>query len=232
MKILFLSDLHLGSPLSDCDREIINLINNPKYDLIYLVGDIIDEWEDSVENIVESHRDLMDTIKNSPNRVKIVVGNHDPDIVRMSSIFDVNSVADKFVIDDIMVIHGHQFDYKIKDYLWFYHLVFPIHWVLERLGINFKGFFAELFHSIAAKRDKKYYDDLVLDIEKEAVRKYNDFRAIVMGHTHLAKITDGQTIYINCGSMTYQKTYVDYDGETFFLRGIKNNVIYDQSETA
>ena len=225
MSILLLSDLHLGSPLSDCDKEIINLINNPKFELIYIVGDLIDEWEANPIKIVGDHQDLIDTIKNSPDRVKIVMGNHDPDIVFMSSLFEGNGVADHFSVEGIMIIHGHQFDYMVKNYEWMYRLVFPIHWVLERLGINVKGFLAEVIHSIAAKKQKKYYDDLVMAIEKEAVKEYGMFQHVVMGHTHLGKIADGDTTYVNCGSMTHDKTYVEYDEGVFYLKGVKDNVV-------
>ena len=66
-------------------------------------------------------------------------------------------------------------------------------------------------------RDKKYYNDLILDVEKNAVEKY---KHVVMGHTHFPKInkTDQHT-YVNCGDWIHHGTYVEYDGINFYLRG-------------
>ena len=93
---------------------------------------------------------------------------------------------------------------------------FPIHWFLERIGVNIKGYLRELFHSISAKKQHKHYNDIVSDIEKEAVKKYSDYSILIMGHTHLSKrVYISKPIYINTGSLIHDPCCIEYDNGIF-----------------
>ena len=228
MKILFLSDLHLGSPLFESENEILSLLEG-EYDKIFLVGDIIDIWESNLVCIVCDNQNLLKKI-NTLNNVVIIKGNHDPDIVGLESVFYKKYISDSFELNmdgkSVLIIHGDEFDWLVTRYSWLAKLLFPIHWFLERFGVNLKGWFRDLFCSISSKRDKKYYNELILEMEKELFNKYkNIYDCIVVGHTHLPKIIqeDGFT-YVNCGDWVHNRTYVIYEDGQFKLRGEENVV--------
>ncbi len=228
MKILFLSDLHLGSPLFKSEDKILSLLEE-EYDKIIFVGDIIDVWENNLVCIVCHNQDLLKKI-NSLNNVIIVKGNHDPDLHSLESVFYKKYINDSFELEldgkRILIIHGDEFDRLVTKYSWLAKLLFPIHWFLERFGINLKGWFRELYCSISSKRDKKYYNELVLNMEKELFNKYKDlYDCVVVGHTHLPKIIQEDNFtYVNCGDWVHNKTYVIYKDGQFIMRGEENVV--------
>jgi len=226
---LYLSDLHLGNPLFKDENTILKLLNEPKYNRIVILGDIIDTWEAPVESIRKKYDHLINQInlraKQGP--VLIIRGNHDPDILVMHSIFDMCRIFESLREGSTIFIHGHEFDELITKHYWLAKLIFPIRWLLERLGVNLLAYVRNLYHSIAAKRQNKKYNDLVIDIEKQAVSKYEkDFDYLVMGHTHLPKIVlrdsdpkePRKCDYINVGDWIHNRTYVERDGDKFKLR--------------
>jgi len=223
MRILFLSDLHLGSPLFESEDKVLSLLEE-EYDKIILVGDIIDIWESGLLSIIADNQILLKKINELEN-VIVIKGNHDPNIPTLESVFYGKYVNDmySFKVDGklILVIHGDEFDWLVTKHSWLAKLLFPIHWILERFGINLKGWFRDLFCSISSKRDKKYYNELVLDMEKELFNKYKGFYdCIVVGHTHLPKIIEENNfIYVNCGDWVHNKTYIVYENGKFILKG-------------
>lgn len=223
MKKLFISDLHLGSPLFRKGYQLIQLFNCSNYKEIYIIGDVIDTWEDSVDNIIEQHRLLILAINNSPAKVFIIRGNHDPDINKLKFIFHSCEVVDRMEVNfgdtKVIMIHGDEFDDVVIKYSWVAKIWFPFHWILERFGINIKGYLRELFHSISKKKDHKHYNDIITEIEKRAVKKYKAYSIIIMGHTHLAKMVYTSTpIYLNTGSMLIDSSCIEYDNGIFTKR--------------
>jgi UDP-2,3-diacylglucosamine hydrolase len=220
-KFLYISDLHLGSPLFESIDQIISLLNGD-YTLIFIVGDIIDTWEDDVEHIIGKYHRLITKI-NELDNVIIIKGNHDPSLESLESIFPGKQVLMEYEFhcgnDMGIIVHGDEFDSLVTKYSWLTKILAPIHWVLERVGINLKAYFRELFYSIANKRNKDYYKDLVFDIEHSLVEKYgHEYKYIVIGHTHLPKIEDiNGCIYINCGDWVHNKTYVTLENGVFTL---------------
>ena len=219
MKLLFISDLHLGSPLFQAESKLLSLLSD-SYDRVFILGDILDVWEADLESIVESNKRIINKI-NELDNVVIVRGNHDPSIYKLSSIFNnaMVSRAYRYSVDGkiMIMIHGDECDDLIVKYSWLAKLLFPIHWVCERFGINLKGFFRTLYYSVAMKVDKKYYNDLVLDIEKDLVSKYKDkCDYLIAGHIHVPKIVEKSNItYINCGDWVYNETYIIYEDGVF-----------------
>jgi len=224
MKILFLSDFHLGSPLFKSENEIFSLLNDD-YDVVFLLGDTIDTWEDDLWSIVTKNNMLLRKLNSLPNLI-IIKGNHDPDLDDLSRVFPAKEVVWSYEFEDNgkkgIVVHGDEFDHMVTKYSWIARLLWPINWLLERVGINIKAFFRETYHSLAAKREKKYYNDLVLTVEKEIVNKYKDkYDYIVIGHTHLPKlIVQDDYVYVNCGDWIHNQTYVIYEDGNFELMEI------------
>lgn len=202
-----LSDIHLGSPLFKHDKELINLITNEAYDRIYMVGDVIDVWERSLKSIIKKHKDLIDAINSFSGKLIFIGGNHDPKINTVLKVFPKAYFYASIHVDRIgkklfAFLHGHHFD----KHQWMYVFTFPIHWVLERFGIDLSSVLRSLF------LDK---DKPVKNIEEDPVRIYGStYDVIVMGHTHIRKILNLEScILVNCGSMTHKPGAVEYNSE-------------------
>jgi UDP-2,3-diacylglucosamine pyrophosphatase LpxH len=198
MKLLFLSDFHLGSPLFESNNDVMSLLDRD-YDMIFLIGDTIDTWEDNVWDIVNDNRVLIDKLNSIANLI-VIKGNHDPDMNILKTIFPEKTVASEFSLSIdgrlCIVVHGDEFDELVYKYSWVAKLLHPIQWICERIfKINLKGYFRELV---------------------EAYKK--DYQCIVIGHTHLPKlIKRDDFIYANCGDWVYNKTYVTYENGKFGL---------------
>lgn len=223
---LYLSDLHLGNPLFKDEAMILKLLNDVKYDKIVILGDIIDIWEAPVDTIKSQYGDLINQInlraKQGP--VLIVRGNHDPNTLIMNSMFDMCRIFEYLRDNDTLFLHGHEFDQLITKHFWIAKLIYPVRWFLERLGVNLLAYTRNLYHSVAAKRQGKKYNSLVLDMEKHAVAKYEkDCNYLIMGHTHLPKIVlrnsdpdePRECDYINTGDWIHNRTYVEREGNKF-----------------
>lgn len=222
MKILFISDLHLGSPLFKSDDTIIRLLGDSSYDKIVILGDIIDTWEGTTERIVRRNKNIIKKI-NELSNVVIVKGNHDPSFEVLSEIFPNSYCVEHFephMEDDILITHGDDFDKLVTDYSFFAKMVFPVQWLFSRLGINPKAKIRNTLHSIACHREKKYYNDLVTDVEEHLVDKYKyHCKYLVAGHTHLPKLVNtGDITYVNCGDWVHNRTYAEYIDGIFTIR--------------
>lgn len=236
MNYLIISDLHIGSPLFTKKKEVMELVNSEIYDKIIVNGDIIDTWETWV-SISSKHPivKLLNTISNmTPIRKVIIVrGNHDPKFDELKSIFRCCEVVESYTFkldndDECIVMHGHQFNDIIRTYDNVAKMMFPIQWIFERLNINISLGLRELYHSIAAKIQHKYYNDLILDIEKTAVNKYKDkYKYIFLGHTHFPKlVTSKETTYVNSGDFIHNNTYVEIIGGVISINTLEeNNVV-------
>jgi len=221
MKTLVISDIHLGSPLVDRKLELMNLMKLNKYDTIVLNGDIFDIWEKSFNKILIENLDFVKLLHrlSKEKTVYFIVGNHDPYIIEIEKLFPNMKVLRELKIDDILIIHGHEFDDLVTKYSWFAKLLFVPNWISERLfHINMKAWFRELFYSIANKKGKKYYSELVGDIEREAREHYkNRCRYLIMGHTHNPKRVDEDNFsYINCGDIIHNKVCLEFDDNKKF----------------
>jgi UDP-2,3-diacylglucosamine pyrophosphatase LpxH len=222
MKVLMMSDFHLGSPLFNSKDRIISLLNKEHYDRIFLIGDLIDTWEDAVDDIVVANSEIINEINKFDN-ITIIRGNHDPSKEDLKNIFYSCDVFDscELYMDDkkALITHGYEFDDMVMKYSWAAKTVYPIHWISERFNMNLKGRVRELYCSVASKRNEPYYKDLVLSMEKALVDRYGSrYDYIIVGHTHLPKITGMEgCLYINCGDWIHNKTCVLYKNGMFTL---------------
>lgn len=222
MKTLVISDIHFGSPLLDKKIEIMDLMKSDEYDTIVLNGDIFDIWEDQFEDIILKNFDFVELMHklSIDKTMYFIMGNHDPYISEIKKMFPDILVLNELLIDeDILIVHGDQFDNLVTKYSWFAKLAFIPNWLCQRIfHYNLKASFRELFYSISNKKDKPYYNKLVTNIEKEAVEYYKDkCKYLIMGHTHTPKIVEEkECIYINCGDMIHNKVCLEYDEEKNF----------------
>ena len=223
MRYLFISDFHLGSPLFSHEYELTNILTD-NYDRVFLVGDILDIQEDSLDRISVIYRELIDTI-NSLKNVTILKGNHDPSIDVLRTMFPKAIVSNKRIEPFGIVFHGDEFDKFLGTFL--YKPSFLLFYMLERVGINIKMIARRTCAHILSFVNVKPIDSLLFHYEKEAVNQYcGYFKNIIMGHSHMPKIVHmGRNKYtgckyINCGDWICNKTYVEYTDGEFKLLGV------------
>lgn len=230
MRILFLSDIHLGSPLFKGEDMIESLLYDT-YNYVIINGDILDTWEAPLSVLIRNNEAFINRL-NEIEKLVIVRGNHDPSINELRIAFpDAALVSECLTIEDgdfrIKVRHGHEYDDLILKHYWLAKMFFPFQWVSSRFGVNLKGWIRDLLHSIAVKKHDPQYGDLIYDIEKRAVKEAMEegCHSVVLGHTHMPKITLGECIYVNIGDWISHTTYVVYDNGEFYLRGMRNELV-------
>lgn len=212
MKI-FISDLHISSPLFKKDKEIINLINTKEVEEVFILGDILDTWEEDPYRTMENKKDFIYEI-NQCDKIKVMlIGNHDPEINIMKEIFTNTIVTDKYDIElfgkKVNIVHGHEFDIS-NSYLKYF---FFLHYIGERLGMNIKGYARNIYYNNLLKKTGLTNDSIVIDIEKKLVARYTSVVDLVIcGHTHIPKIVKTDSIiYANCGSCISEPSYIRAD---------------------
>lgn len=233
MKILILSDIHLGNPLFNDHHRLNNLLESEEFDSLVLNGDILDVWEKSLFDIVDENEEFIWLINGLSEKMDViyVIGNHDPSREDLVELFPNVKVVEEYIFDKKTIFtHGQIYDEFIIDHSKWARFLYCIQWVFERVGINLQACCRNTLHSIAMKREKKYYNDLVFDIENEATvsnmeRGYNN---IVLGHTHLPKLVDNyhDVIYVNSGDWIHNRTYAEYntDDNKFTIYGVDGEI--------
>ena len=226
MKKLFLSDIHLGCPFFKHKDFLISLLSDSSYDSIYFIGDIFDIWEMPIDNIFIEYQEIIEALKYRSKDIIFIKGNHDPEKLIIKSFLPTINIYDFsiLIVNNLkyLIFHGHEYDDIIVNYSWVAKFLFRFQWVLERVGINIKAWLRNLYYSVASKRGKYYYNDLVLGIEQEIVRdKIEKYDGVIVGHTHFPKIwNNGLFNYINCGDWIHNYTYVELIDNEFHLRYI------------
>lgn len=192
---LFISDFHIGSSLFDKEKEnkIIDLFNRKEITEIYLLGDIIDRFENNTQNIIKNNKRIIDFINNCEKIKYIIKGNHDKDL---DKVFYKQKIVDKLVNKDQILMHGHFSKNTIFDKLNFIHSFF------SSFDINIKCLFRTFIYNLIKSLFNK--KGLILNIEKD-IAKYcikKGFNCVICGHTHIPILTKYEDlIYMNCGSV-------------------------------
>jgi len=219
MKI-FISDLHIGSPLFKMEKEIVDLFNDTEVKEIYILGDLLDTWEESPYKTAEKKKDFIYEL-NQCGKIKVILrGNHDPETSVMKEIFTNAVIMDRHIMTlfgkKAVLVHGDEFDNSVA---WTRYLFFT-HYLAERVGINMKGFFRNSYHKFLLFKNDLPKNSLVLNAEKLLIEKYSEnFSLIICGHTHLAKLVrSGSMDYVNCGCVIYRPNYVVADKNTIILK--------------
>lgn len=220
MKI-FISDLHISSPLFKVSQQVIDLFNDPRVESVYILGDFFDTWEEKIEKTLDRHSTLINRINKSDKVEVIIKGNHDPDLETLRDIFPNVYVTDSYFTElfgkETLIVHGDEFD---GTEFWG-KLLFPPAWLLERVvRWNSKAFLRKLIYKNLLWRKKADHNSLVLKMEKQLVDKYSkDFDIIIAGHSHISKIvnTVGAT-YANAGTLLHNPTYLVADNNTLMIK--------------
>jgi UDP-2,3-diacylglucosamine pyrophosphatase LpxH len=221
MATIFLSDLHISSPLFKLESQIIDIYEDNRVKEVYILGDLFDTWEQNPYKTVIKRQRLIDVINNSGKTKIIIKGNHDPSIAYMGYVFSNVPVCDSYVMTlfdkKTILIHGDKED----SYLVMGNMFFPVHYVLQRVGINIKGFTRGLKYKLL-KLLRRDVNGLVSPNEKKIVQVYGDkYELIIAGHTHVSKIIElNNCIYANCGCLVSKPSYLVADDGYLYIEEI------------
>ena len=217
MKI-FISDLHISSPLFNKEEEVIDLLNRSDVEEIYILGDIFDTWnEDAFLTSVRYHK-----LINAINRKATVVlkGNHDPSIEDMRIIFNDVPVLNWYRMElfgkDTLLVHGDSVDRMIQ----FNRLFYFIQYIALHMGFSPKAFLVQTYIDLYKMFKRVSNSTLILGMEKKIVEKHrNDCDLLITGHTHFPKLVKCEdVIFANCGSIIYKPSYLVADNNTLMIK--------------
>lgn len=191
MKVLVLSDVHIGDPRLKNEDEIVKLILAEKYDAIILNGDFIDTWVCGYKKKIQESP-IIKTLNGLKTRIIWLRGNHDQISVHQT-IIPKASVQDTHIEvinnEKVLFVHGHQV-YAFKNMAWF-----------QKLATGFNLLMHKMFKIDIQKwwRRKKIYNKNVTKKREKIIDKYGKHvSSIIIGHTHVAthqsKVYDGGSI--------------------------------------
>jgi len=77
--IVIISDIHLGYEKCNTEnfKRFIDFLTTQEIDHLVLLGDILDFWRRSANNVVKENEEILDTLANIDAEKHYVVGNHD-----------------------------------------------------------------------------------------------------------------------------------------------------------
>lgn len=227
MKIVILSDCHVGSPEANiCPLD--EFLATLECDKVVFAGDLWDYWEAS-DGELRKHKDTKARIFQLSQRgikVEYILGNHDLEYPKNP----LMSAAALPIVDEwehttpggkkIKIIHGHEFDFIYKRHMILYKLSSVLNATAGRiLGISMKTFRKTVTNS----RGQPEYSDTVNEIHKAAQRYYlkRGYDALIMGHTHAPTYvppSKGQIEFANSGDWKFHNSYAVIDGEEITIK--------------
>jgi len=238
MKRVFISDLHLcdGSKAEDFDHEFNFLGFVTHYilkgvDELYLVGDIFELWQTTLEAALVVHKQPIVALKKIARRIKTtyIFGNHNywfsyfknPYPILFDNVVESCSIEGK---PKIWVEHGHAYDEHNRTGAWSGKIATVLAGILERVSYpdidekalaaleEFKKNFKKII-SFIPPADNNYPGDKS-EYENAAKVKLTkeNYDIVIFGHTHELTIRkiDKDKFYVNTGSWVVpEPTFVD-----------------------
>jgi UDP-2,3-diacylglucosamine pyrophosphatase LpxH len=194
---VIVSDLHLGSVHTMCDKFLEFLDALPMGPILILNGDTIDRWH---TNLPANHQRALERIREESRRRTVVWirGNHDETYV-MDDPAEIRFRTSYNFGKQLFVAHGHDFDNIMpynRIFIWIFH---ALHQFRVALG-------AESVHvAHYAKKFPALYRVLCESVANNAIEhaRENGYEAVVCGHTHHVDDYIKQGIrYLNTGAWT------------------------------
>ena len=216
---LFISDIHLGSKLTQSNK-LINFLENNTFNKIYLVGDIINMnklkkkflWRRKHNNIIQHFLKLSKTIEiiyiygKSDIILDEFVGQRFGNIIIKES--DIHYTNNQ---EECLVIHGHKFENMLILYTKFYKLGIIAYKLILWVNKIINKFFRFLkipswSLSLYLKRRNKAAKNYIQKFEEMVAiytKKEEMVDIVIAGyiHTPADKIVEGVR-YLNCGCWT------------------------------
>lgn len=226
---IFISDVHLGTSNSQA-KKLYDFLKTTEFKNLFLVGDIIDIqqmkqklfWKKSHNKVL---RYMLKIAKNK--NVYYIYGNHD----EFLQLFDKENFGSIHILErmkyttlkdeEILILHGHQFDGIILKMKWLYWIgdnAYSFALWLNRLNNTIRKYLKKPYWSLSQFLKSKVKSSLnfINDFEHlivQETRKEN-VKTVIAGHIHVAtdkRIDDIR--YLNCGCWTEYTSCVVEDLE-------------------
>ena len=215
-KSIFISDIHLGTKMSQADK-VLDFLKSTESENLFLVGDIIDGWA-MHKNFYwpQEHNDVIQKILRKARkgtRVTYLPGNHDEFLRSFGyHVFGNIGIAMSDLYTGVdgkkyYICHGDQFDIVIKNAKWLAHLGSWAYDVVMHVNIVF-NFFRKILGfkpwSLSAWTKYKVKQAVsFISLYEENLSSYGkSIKAdgMICGHIHHANIRDIDGLqYMNCG---------------------------------
>jgi UDP-2,3-diacylglucosamine pyrophosphatase LpxH len=209
---LIISDLHLGSPVSQADKAL-KLLQSYSFRKLILLGDVFESL--NFKNLDKDCWDFLNYIGkiSKDKKVRWVLGNHD---AGLHNIFEslmnariYEAYSWQFKQEKYLAIHGHQFDRFLINNAFLSYLATVIYNFIQRIDTDEKKF------SHFIKRQSKGWLRLSEKVAHSVMRygKKNGANYVFCGHTHKALEKHNHDIkYYNSGCWTDNPcTYITID---------------------
>lgn len=215
-KSIFISDIHLGTKMSQADK-VLEFLKTTESENLYLVGDIIDGWA-MHKNFYwpQEHNDVIQKILRKARKgtkVIYIPGNHDEFLRSFGyHVFGNIGIAMSDLYTGVdgkkyYVCHGDQFDIVIKNAKWLAHIGSWAYDMVMYLNIAFNFFrktlgFKPWSLSAWAKYKVKQAVSFISLYEENLSNYGRSIKAdgMICGHIHHANIREIEGLqYMNCG---------------------------------
>ena len=209
---LIISDLHLGSPVSQ-PKKALKLIKSYSFRKLILLGDVFDNM--NFDNLDRDAWVFLNYIGKISKDIKVrwVVGNHDEGLVNIfGTLFDARTYqiySWTYNHKKYLAIHGHQYDRFLVDNVFLSYLATKIYDFIQRIDGKDK----KISHFL--KRKSKGWLRLSDKVARSALlfAKKQGADYVFCGHTHRALEKKSHNIhYFNSGCWTDTPcTYITID---------------------
>ena len=199
------SDWHLGYEHTNYDKILVFLdIVEDKADGLVLVGDTFDLWRYPINqmtygNVGRCLRRLKEVASKLP--VTIILGNHDYDLKRrwpgLEKEYNI-TIRDDFVQDNIVYVHGWQFDVLQRKYSWAYA------WLTTLFPYLYQRFFKKPSRMGLPRADSPSKEVMKIHRVASEYARVDGYDYVCMGHTHIPGI---QSRVIDCGDFVDSCSY-------------------------
>lgn len=206
MRVLIVSDIHLGSPsrLADADQKLIELLGKDNWNKVIFLGDLFDLWVATYEEIVKAHSDVLSAIEQLSCEVIYVPGNHDAVFRGLERLNSMTVVAEPYVFYDggkkIALFHGDRFEDAIGMSFLSRLLAVIGAWIDRCICWNAKSGFSiqrTVRYSLAQSGQAGNYATSIANKATKVIQA----DIVLIGHTHLidGPRTVNESIYVNTG---------------------------------
>lgn len=212
---LVVSDIHLGSPVCQCDKVLDVLFETPAKRVV-VNGDLIDSH--NLSRFRRKQWEVLSILRQLSKKREVIFvrGNHDGDMEKVSTILGLNFVDEYSWTQNgrrFLAIHGDQFDVWVRSRsktTWFFTSLF---YFLQRIDTHRQVMsrFVKLQSKILLKIDNSQKRGAATHAHRRGVD------VILTGHSHMScletiKIGDREILYANSGSFTEEPcTYLTID---------------------
>lgn len=239
--IYFVSDVHLGAPALQNNREREILFSRWLDDIqedvaqLYLMGDIFDFWYEYKKVAPRGFTRILGRIADLTDRgipVHFFTGNHDVWVFDyLGEETGVIVHHEEFITEikgkKFFLAHGDGLDADDKGYRLLKKIFTnkPMQWLFSRLHPNFAFWLAHKW-SASSRLSKSDYEDDFMVVQDGMYKFAADFLKttpvdyFVMGHRHRMAMRDmdGKATFVLLGDWINSFSYGVFDGEKFQLK--------------